>query len=340
MNANKGNMKKRIINFGCSHAAGVEIAGRIEQKKLGEDTHLQEHMVKHPDNIELNFGNLVAKHFNRDFRITARPGNSNRHIYHDAISTDIQPGDICLLSWTYFGRDIWFNPSDDDESINHCHFDRIHTMVVLTGKQLPLESMAKHPFIKNNKKSIIKSVSKAYSEYFHLPKINVLRYLEWYYATNMTIKQRGGIPINFHFDAELEDWNELNKTAYTNDNLYSADCWLNNDNDSYWPREEISYYGTTGHGHELAALRKYYDEDQSRLKWELYNVTQPLDYKVPDGSHCTYKQWYTNEYHGGPYLRDWPDNRRGHFGPHGHKILSEQIIKFIDSNFDTPTTLR
>ena len=103
------------------------------------------------DNIELNFGNLVAKHFNRDFRITARPGNSNRHIYHDAISTDIQPGDICLLSWTYFGRDIWFNPSDDDESINHCHFDRIHTMVVLTGKQLPLESMAEHPFIKNNK---------------------------------------------------------------------------------------------------------------------------------------------------------------------------------------------
>jgi len=106
MSANKGNMKKRIINFGCSHAAGVEIAGRIEQKKLGGDTHLQEHMIKHPDNIELNFGNLVAKHFNRDFRITARPGNSNRHIYHDAISTDIQPGDICLLSWTYFGRDI------------------------------------------------------------------------------------------------------------------------------------------------------------------------------------------------------------------------------------------
>jgi len=211
-------------------------------------------------------------------------------------------------------------------------------MVVLTGKQLPLESMAEHPFIKNNKKSIIKSVSKAYSEYFHLPKINVLRYLEWYYATNMTIKQRGGIPINFHFDAELEDWNELNKTAYTNDNLYSEDCWLNNDNDSYWPREEISYYGTTGHGHELAALRKYYDEDQSRLKWELYNV--PLDYKVLDGSHCTYRQWYLNEYHGDPYLRDWPDNRRGHFGPHGHKILSEQIIKFIDSNFDIPTTLR
>lgn len=39
-------MKRRIVNYGCSHAFGVEIAGRGE--------------IYHPDNIRLNFGNLDA----------------------------------------------------------------------------------------------------------------------------------------------------------------------------------------------------------------------------------------------------------------------------------------
>lgn len=325
-------MKKRVINFGCSHAAGVEIAGRVDEGT----PHVSQ---KHPDNIRLNFGNLVAKEFNRDFRITARPGNSNRNIYHDAISADIQPGDICLMAWTYFERDMWINPHTGDNTLPHCQIDHNHTIGSLTEKHHRQEHMSRHPFIKHNKNPIIKSVSKAYFEYFHLRKISIIRYLEWYYATNMTIKQRGGIPINFQFDASYSDWSAVYKMPFTNDDLYSADRWRNNKMESYWPVEEISYYSTNGHGDETAAIKKYYDNDPYRLTWELYNVTQPIDgemlcHEVPDGTPATYKQWYTNEYHGGPYLKKWPDNRRGHFGPHGHKILSEHLIKFINSNVE------
>ena len=95
-------MYNRVINFGCSHAFGAEIAGSG--------------IIHHPTNMELNFGNHVAKLYQKEFKIAARCGNSNRQIMvgADPVSYDVCYGECADCGQNAIRVRVDMSTYDDD----------------------------------------------------------------------------------------------------------------------------------------------------------------------------------------------------------------------------------
>jgi hypothetical protein len=326
-------MKRRIVNYGCSHAFGAEIAGR-------GNSH-------HPDNVRLNFGNLVAQHFDCDFKIAARPGNSNRQILHDVIEF-VQPSDICLMSWTYADRERWIVPENTtpDNNINYTSF---HTLSVLTennykdsfksfrerffpgreNEEIDHEDRTKiernHHFLKNINDPIIKSISQAHYDYYSKPGIQTMNFLEIYKCANEIIKSRGAIAVNFHYDMEPEIMIFLKfyEEMFTKF-LHSKASYYNYYNEV--APEVQDYFLTHTMDTENSELYKFYQNDTTRIDWVKEVGVDPEPY--------SFKQWYTEKNYGDRDM--WPNGRLGHLDGEGHRVLAEfikdKLKEILDAN--------
>tara|TARA_B110000908_G_scaffold59196_1_gene71897 strand:- start:12794 stop:13756 length:963 start_codon:yes stop_codon:yes gene_type:complete len=314
-------MYNRIINFGCSHAFGAEMAG------MG--------VIHHPDNIELNFGNHVAKHYKKEFKIAARCGNSNRQILQDVIEF-VEPGDICLLAWTYFDRKLWIEPENTNPDSNY-HYSSIHTITVmefqnsstlkvLSDKFSDLTEKRRHEinsthyFLRdsNSKKSSVIAVCNAHNEYYAQEEIKLLDFLEIYKCANEIIKSRGAMVINFHYDIENNDI--LNKlTGYKEMQLKynQPNDSYNNFSERFTEKNHTTVFLTHGHQIEKSHLFEFYRNDTTRIKW------------IVDEEPATFKQWYTYKYYGDKYI--WPNDRLGHLDEHAHNVLAGQIIDMVST---------
>ena len=148
----------RVVVYGCSHAFGAEIEGPgIGISKT---------------NAEKNFGALVARHFDKPLKISARLGGSNRQILFDVIE-HAQAGDLCLLSWTYFGRDNWF-PRSNDDLIKAEIFNEYHVTEAFYLSENPREATSDRlksggcQLIANYNDSLVKSFSHTQMEYYQI----------------------------------------------------------------------------------------------------------------------------------------------------------------------------
>lgn len=315
-------MNKRIVNYGCSHAFGAEIAGRGN--------------VYHADNVNLNFGNLVAKHFNRDFKIAARPGNSNRQILHDVIEF-VQPGDICLLSWTYADRERWIVPGNNnpDENTNYTLY---HTLSVLQYNDYKDSSAAflsrffpskekeekkkiesSHYFLKNADDPIVKSVCQTHYDYHSNTGIQTLNFLEIYKCANEIIKSRGATAVNFHYDMEPETLICLKYFDEMNTKYFQASSSYYNYHNELDP-EFHNYFLTHSEDTENCELYRFYHNDSTRINWVKEPGVNPLPY--------SFTQWYMEKYHN--KKSGWPGDLLGHLDAEAHNVLSEFIIKKLE----------
>lgn len=323
---------KRVVNFGCSHAFGTEI---VAPATSGGNFHY--------DNIKFNFGNLVSQHFDKEFKIAARPGNSNHQILHDVIEF-VKPGDVCLLSWTYIMRRRMIMP-DNSIPDNNCNYNSYHTLNVtskitpnkledffkniLTDKKIAVDNYEeKHTFIVNSDNPIVKSISYAHNEYYSNPAISILDFLEIYKSANEIIKQRGAIAINFHYDENQDVLDQLQsvdklKTKY----FQTAASYNDFNNDSL---EYPNYLLSHPTNFENSKLYKYYSEDNTRLTWQLRpKKTVPI---TPPTGQTSFKKWYMDTYYNEP--DGWPNGRLGHLDGHGHEVLSKFIINKLEKTIN------
>ena len=309
-------MYNRVINFGCSHAFGAEIAGSG--------------IIHHPTNMELNFGNHVAKLYQKEFKIAARCGNSNRQILQDVIEF-VEPGDICLLSWTYLDRKLWVLPRNTDPYSNF-HYSSIHTITVMESQySSTLKVLAdkfsdltekhrqdinkQHYFLKksNSKNPSIMAVANAHNEYYAQEEIKILDFLEVYRCANEIIKIRGAHAVNFHYDIEndsiiekLAGYKEMQlKYNQPKDSYHDF-------SDKFTEKEHTDFFLTHGQQMEKSRLFEFYRNDPTRVKW------------VIDERPVPFKQWYSYKYYNDKYI--WPKGRLGHLDDHAHNVLATQII--------------
>jgi len=309
-------MYNRVINFGCSHAFGAEIAGSG--------------IIHHPTNMELNFGNHVAKLYQKEFKIAARCGNSNRQILQDVIEF-VEPGDICLLAWTYLDRKLWVLPRNTDPYSNF-HYSSIHTITVMESQySSTLKVLAdkfsdltekhrqdinkQHYFLKksNSKNPSIMAVANAHNEYYAQEEIKILDFLEVYRCANEIIKIRGAHAVNFHYDIEndsiiekLAGYKEMQlKYNQPKDSYHDF-------SDKFTEKEHTDFFLTHGQQMEKSRLFEFYRNDPTRVKW------------VIDERPVPFKQWYSYKYYNDKYI--WPKGRLGHLDDHAHNVLATQII--------------
>jgi hypothetical protein len=305
----------RILSFGCSHACGCEIEGAgisWSQK-----------------NIESSFGNLVAKHFNKEFKLSARPGASNRQIFLNAIE-HVQPGDICLLSWTYFNRENWFADSDDSDlrSDVFCTHQMLHVLEQnnlgffhkVTDKfYKPPETNTEHmrskldyasQYLKNHNNKAVIAVANAWDLYHSKDVIRVFDFLESFHATNAIIKQRGATAINFHFAEETHSWYDLlTKLQPILKKPYKHDFYT----DFGMP----DYCLTINEGNNLKIFDDY------------INNQNFIRFYDKHGNQVSFKYWYCESEFNDPYI--FPGNRMGHLDANAHITLSKFIIDKLES---------
>lgn len=315
-------MINRVVNYGCSHAFGAEIY------EPGDNFH--------PKNILLNFGNLVAEHLGVDFKIAARPGNSNKQIMHDVIQFT-QPGDLCLLSWTYGDRDRFISPENKsiDGNVNYTTY---HTLSVLSKKKykdsyksflerfIPNSDQKRrekiessHYFIQNADDDLIYNFCKAQYEYYSNLDIQTFNFLEIYNNANEIVKSRGAIPINFHYDMEPELLINLKFPEEMNTKYFHAkSAYANFSNEL--SEEYLDYFLIHNDNFKISTLYSYYKNDKSRITWVKSPGKNPQPY--------SFKHWYCDTFFKNPFV--WPNGRLGHLDAHGHRVLSKLIIKKLE----------
>lgn len=324
-------MRARVVNYGCSHAFGSELA------KPGDSVA--------PPNVDLNFGNLVAKHYDRDFKIAARPGNSNKQMLHDVIE-HVREGDICLLSWTYADRDRFIEP-ENDSRYNNCNYTSFHTLSVLqfegykdtsktfmerffpTPEQERRKKIeASHHFLKNATDPMIQSVCRAHYDYYSHPGIQIMNFLEIYKCVNEIIRSRGARAVNFHYDMESDI---IIKLLYHEENdtkcLQGTNCYYDFRNELAETPEYTDYY--LCHPTELSEIElyKFYRDDKTRIDFVSPQQGNPMPYP--------FKQWYMEKFYGDRHT--WPAGRLGHLDAAGHECLSKFIIEKLEELSDGNT---
>ena len=323
-------MKRRLVSFGCSHAFGVEMHGRGIQH--------------HDDNFSLNYANLVAQRYNLDFKIAARPGNSNKQILHDVIEL-VQPNDICLLAWTYGERSRYIKVENTNSHAN-VNFSAFHALKVLYDNN-PSDAVSnvftklfgwfanepdrvsidsQHYFLNSpsdkNKMAPLINFCQSYYQYYNTLTIRVLDFLEIYHAVNAIIKQRGATAVNFHFSTESETINGLKFPETLSADFVQADQSYNSYKNSLQGFSKNNLDKILVHDEDKACsqLFDYYNQDTSKLTWQIAETdAQPL----------SFVDWYMREYYNN-YQHDWPDNRMGHLGPNAHEVLSNTVINHLE----------
>lgn len=84
----------RLITFGCSYTYGH-----------GLDDCLSSDGITHgSEPSRLSFPAILSNRLNCDYVNLAKPGNSNKEIWHDILNFDFNSSDVALTTWTYFTR--------------------------------------------------------------------------------------------------------------------------------------------------------------------------------------------------------------------------------------------
>lgn len=306
----------RIVSFGCSHACGCEIEGAgISWSRK---------------NVESSFGNLVAKHFDKEFKLSARPGASNRQIFLNALE-HVQPNDVCLLSWTYFNRENWIAESDQAK----IRSDVFNTHLMLQALELNNTGLLQNvvntlykkfetyedqaragidhtsQYLKHYDDPAIMAVANAWELYHSKDIVRVFDFLETFHAVNAIIKQRGATAINFHFAEESSSYFDLlNKIQPILKKPYKHDFYI----DFSTP----DYCLTIPEGNNLNIFDDY------------INNQDFIRFYDKHGNQVSFKYWYCETEFNDPYM--FPGNRMGHLDAQAHVLLSEFIINKLESN--------
>lgn len=291
----------RIVVYGCSHAFGSEI--------IGPDVGISK------ENLMLSFGSLVADHFNTPVNFSARPGASNRQILFNVIE-HAQSGDLCLLSWTYFGRDNWFMRYADDH-LEPEIFNSFHMLESAFLADNPSQATKKRlqstgsQFINKYMYEDVKSFSRAQNLYYQADAIRVLDFLQIYHAANAVIAQRGGTAINLHYDCNDSILHMLNGTTpYPVDKIFTKDHY-----NDFSIRETVL---TIPDRSENLRLFLNYKNDKTFIRF--YHPKTQLE--------TSFRKWACYKLYGSD---DWPnDGRHRHLGPNEHQMLANEIIKKME----------
>ena len=291
----------RVINFGCSHAYGSEMGG------YRDDT----------GHIDLNYGNIVAKHLGVNFEIAAVPGSSNEYILN-AVTEKVQQGDLCLLSWTNFRRAMYQTVDDVPEIPSH-NFTEYEVIKVMNSvaRKLSRTSLGfnttmikgmfkneslnymhdftkkvddlisfdhKIPFVENKTHELVETIAK-YNVFYaweFLPMF--IKYLQLYNSVNAIVQNKGAKAINFIF----------------HENKYIL--------------KRMETYDNT---HEL----------EINLATKLYNNWKNDPTRI---QHYAPNYWAMNHIAGnitGVPEFEYPGDRQGHYGPDEHKVVGDILIK-------------
>ena len=306
----------RVVSFGCSHACGCEIEGTG--------------IAWSTTNVKSSFGNLVAKHLNKEFKLSARPGASNRQIFLNALE-HVEPGDICLLSWTYLNRENWFADSDLDkiksDVVNAHQLLRVLELNDIGLFQNVTNKFYKKPktiaeqmragiditsqYLKNYDDESVIAVAKAWELYHSKDIVRVFDFLESFHAANAIIKQRGATAVNFHFAEEsLSYYDFLNKIRPILTKPFKHDFYI----DFGTPE----YCLMIPEGNNLRIFDDYIN-NQDFIRF--YDKT---------GSQVSFKYWYCEKELGDPIA--FPGDRISHLDAKAHRILADYIINKLESN--------
>lgn len=307
-------MINRIVSFGCSHASGSEIEGP--------------HVGWSEKNMELNFGNLVAAHYGKTVVMSARAGGSNRQILLNVIE-HVQPGDVCLLSWTYFDRDNYFATSNSD-TIHSDVFNSYHTLKVLAlqekhskftdvynyffGKAEHLNNV--HQFTDKYTDETVISISDSYERYYATRVYRAMDFLQTFHAVNAVIKSRSAIPVNFHYDCDEDVLHLINKfSEWPTEKLFK--------NDFYHDFGTPEYTVQLPYGSDIALFNDYINCEDF-IRFERVELFSENNISIP----TSFKKWVCQKQYGDPHI--WPGGRLGHLGPDEHRILADMIITHLE----------
>ena len=309
-------MFNRIVSFGCSHATGAEIEG----PSIGWTK----------KSIELSFGNLVAAHYGKTVSMSARSGGSNKQMLLNVIE-HVQPGDLCLLSWTYFDRDNYIAISDLD--IMHSDvFNSYHTFKVLAMQETHSKfteiynhffakvekQNSSHQFIDNHTDETVISISDSYERYYGKRVYRAIDFLQIFHSANAIIKSKGAIPVNFHFDCDEEVLHLINKyLEWPTEKLFKPDFYGDFNTPEYTLQVNL--------GNNLKLFDDYVN-NHDIIKFERIELFDTTNTKQP----TSFKKWICQGLYGDPHL--WPGNRLGHLGPEEHRILADIIISHLEKN--------
>lgn len=303
------------MSFGCSHACGCEIEGSG--------------IAWSRKNVESSFGNLVANHFDKEFKLSARPGASNRQIFLNVME-HAQPGDVCLLSWTYFNRENWFANSDQSK----IRSDVFNAHIMLEVMELNNTGMFENAvnalykkfetvedqmragidhtsqYLKYHNDSSVAAVANAWELYHSTDMVRVFDFLETFHAANAIIKQRGATAINFHFAEESHSYYELlTKVQPILKKPYKHDFYIDFDTPEYClmipTGNNLTIFDDYINNHDFI---RFYDKNQNQI---------------------SFKYWYCEKEFNDPY--GFPGNRMGHLDAQAHVLLSEFIINKLES---------
>lgn len=291
-------MFDRVVVFGCSHAFGSEIQGPgiITSRK----------------NIELSFGSQVAHHFNKPVKISARPGGSNRQMFINSVE-HVQPGDLCILTWTYFSRENWFARSDHD-LIESDVFNEYHISESAFLSDYPDQatnerlSSGGHQFIQDYNNPEVQSFVRAQRDYYQIASIQALNFLQIFSATNAVVKSIGGIPLNLHFDCDDSVLHLLTGDIdWPSRHMFKQDFY-----DNYASDDLLLNMGESDH----IKLFSLYRENTDFIRF--------YDKKKKQTS---FKKWICEKNN----INGWGDDRRGHLGFSEHRELAQKIIQRLES---------
>lgn len=139
----------RIISFGCSYTYGHGL----------EDCLLDDMITHGPLPSLLAYPNLVANYFQAQLINLAKPGNSNKEIWHDILKFNFNKKDIVLIGWTYYSRFCIIhsesieriNPWNDSQRLFFMKYSNRHDMILdfygrLNHVNLYLQELGVHVF--------------------------------------------------------------------------------------------------------------------------------------------------------------------------------------------------
>jgi hypothetical protein len=293
-------MFNRVVIFGCSHAYGSEIEapGIITSKKC----------------VELGFGNQIAQHFKIPVKISARPGGSNRQIFINAVE-HTQPGDLCILAWTYFSRENWFARTNHDTVLSDI-FNEYHVNESIFLSENPRYATSErinsggHQFIKDFQNADIQSFVKTQQTYYQHETTQALNFLQIFISTNAVVKQLGGIPLNFHFDCDDKILNLINKKRH-----WPSDLLFKNELYDEFSLPDI-----------LLTMPK---SNQTRLFSEYTNNVDMIRFYDNAETETSFKRWICQKLYN--KSDGWPNGRHGHLGLTEHTELAKIIIERLEA---------
>lgn len=294
-------MIKRVLNFGCSHAFGTEMAG----KKNDEGSY------------DLNFGKHVADHFGVEFVRFGHPGSGNKFAYHNMIEF-VQEGDLVLNSGCQIQRFMYYQTSYD-KNIGSSHltpYEITKVAELLYDKVKLMDYMKVTPVLQ------ILGLLDEHHKYIKSAGINFIDYGNTQVAQKIT-----EWAMNYHYEFlplfvdYLEIYNaQLNLCEARGAKIIN---WIAQEDKDYlmWMEnynEDVKLYKHSPRNH----LPKTLNEGKLYSVWK--NDPTRIKPTAEEGDWVGLLEVLHRRLGGEPW--ELPDGRMGHYGPDVHKALADLLI--------------